>query len=233
MASFSTLRAPGRPPSGIKVAMEKIRVFLLDDHEIVRRGLRVLLEAEDDMLVVGEAGTAREGLAGMLADQPDVALLDARLPDGSGVDVVRHLRDRAPGVRSLMLSSYDDDDTLTGAFAAGVAGYVLKEIAADSLLEGIRKVAAGQSLVAPAVASRMMERMRQQRSPEPGAGMDKLSPQEMRILQLIGEGLTNRQIGERLFLSEKTIKNNVTSVLAKLGVQRRTQAAVLATRLRG
>ncbi|WP_110183114.1 response regulator [Nocardioides solisilvae] len=213
--------------------MQKIRVFLLDDHEIVRRGLRDLLSAEEDIAVVGEAGTAREGLAGMLATPPDVALLDARLPDRSGVDVARDLRDRAPQVRTLMLSSYDDDETLTGAFSAGVAGYVLKEIAADSLLEGIRKVAAGQSLVAPAVASRMMERMRQQRAPQPADGLDKLTPQEQRILQLIGEGLTNRQIGERLFLSEKTIKNNVTSVLAKLGVQRRTQAAVLATRLRG
>ncbi|WP_181312425.1 response regulator [Nocardioides campestrisoli] len=211
--------------------MDTIRVFLVDDHEIVRHGLRALLDAEDDMTVVGEAGTAHDGLAGVLSAMPDVALLDARLPDRSGVEVARELQAQAPEVRTLMLSSYDDDDTLADAFSAGVAGYVLKEIKADSLLDGIRSVAAGQTLVAPAVAARIMARMRERRRLESAQGLDKLSQQELRILQLIGEGLTNRQIGERLFLSEKTIKNNVTSILAKLGVQRRTQAAVLASRL--
>ncbi|WP_185994603.1 response regulator [Nocardioides campestrisoli] len=211
--------------------MDTIRVFLVDDHEIVRHGLRALLDAEDDMTVVGEAGTAHDGLAGVLSAMPDVALLDARLPDRSGVEVARELQAQAPQVRTLMLSSYDDDDILADAFSAGVAGYVLKEIKADSLLDGIRSVAAGQTLVAPAVAARIMARMRERRRLESAQGLDKLSQQELRILQLIGDGLTNRQIGERLFLSEKTIKNNVTSILAKLGVQRRTQAAVLASRL--
>lgn len=210
--------------------MQKIRVFLLDDHEIVRRGLRHLLEAEDDMTVVGEAGTVRDGRRGVLEQRPDVALLDARLPDGSGVEVARGIQDVAPEVRTMILSSFDDEETLVAAFSAGVSGYVLKQIEADSLLKGIREVASGKSLVAPAVASRMMERMRQRR--ESGAGaLPDLTPQERRILQLIGAGLTNRQIGDRLFLSEKTIKNNVTPLLAKLGVQRRAQAALLAAHL--
>ncbi|QCX28563.1 response regulator [Nocardioides jishulii] len=210
--------------------MQKIRVFLLDDHEIVRRGLRHLLEAEDDMTVVGEAGTVRDGRRGVLEQRPDVALLDARLPDGSGVEVARGIQDVAPEVRTMILSSFDDEETLVAAFSAGVSGYVLKQIEADSLLKGIREVASGKSLVAPAVASRMMERMRQRR--ESGAGaLPDLTPQERRILQLIGDGLTNRQIGDRLFLSEKTIKNNVTPLLAKLGVQRRAQAALLAAHL--
>lgn len=211
--------------------MQKITVFLLDDHDIVRRGLRALLESEDDIEVVGEAGTVAEGLAGVLEHRPDVAVLDARLPDGSGVDVVRELRDRAPGVRFLILSSYDDEETLVDAFSAGVAGYVLKQIAAQSLLDGIRDVAAGKSLVAPAVATRMMERMRRQHQVSSTDRLQNLTAQEMKILRLIGDGLTNREIGARLYLSEKTIKNNVTSLLAKLDVQRRTQAAVLATKL--
>jgi len=211
--------------------MQKIRVFLLDDHAIVRHGLRALLEAEDDIEVVGEAGTVEEGLSGVLEHRPDVALLDARLPDGSGVDVARGLREQAPEVRALILSSYDDEEILVDAFSAGVAGYVLKQIAAQSLLDGIRDVAAGKSLVAPAVATRMMERMRRQHQVNSTDRLDSLTPQEMKILRLIGDGLTNREIGERLYLSEKTIKNNVTSLLAKLDVQRRTQAAVLASRL--
>lgn len=212
--------------------MQKIRVFLLDDHAIVRHGLRALLEAEDDIQVVGEAGTVEDGLTGVLEHRPDVALLDARLPDGSGVDVARGLREQAPEVRSLILSSYDDEEILVDAFSAGVAGYVLKQIAAESLLDGIRDVAAGKSLVAPAVATRMMERMRRQHQVNSTDRLDSLTPQEMKILRLIGDGLTNREIGERLYLSEKTIKNNVTSLLSKLDVQRRTQAAVLASRLR-
>lgn len=211
--------------------MQKIRVFLLDDHEIVRRGLRHLLEAEDDMTVVGEAGTVRDGRRGVLEQRPDVALLDARLPDGSGVDVARGIREVAPEIRTMILSSFDDEETLVAAFSAGVSGYVLKQIEADSLLKGIREVASGKSLVAPAVASRMMERMRQTQERGAGDALPDLTSQERRILQLIGAGLTNRQIGDRLFLSEKTIKNNVTPLLAKLGVQRRTQAAVLAARL--
>lgn len=211
---------------------QRIRVFLLDDHAIVRHGLRTLLEAEHDLEVVGEAGTVESGQAGVVEHRPDVAVIDARLPDGSGVDVVRHLRDVAPEVRVLMFSSYDDDETLVNAFSAGVSAYVLKQIAAESLLDGIRDVAAGKSLVAPAVATRMMERMRRQHQVNSTDRLDSLTPQEMKILRLIGDGLTNREIGERLYLSEKTIKNNVTSLLSKLDVQRRTQAAVLASRLR-
>lgn len=211
--------------------MSQIRVFLLDDHEIVRRGVRAILESEDGLVVVGEAGTAREGLAALLALRPDVAILDVRLPDGSGIDVARSLRDEAPEVRALMLSNHDDQEVLVQAFSVGAAGFVLKDIGGDTLVDGIRAVAAGKSLLDPAVANRMMARLR--RTPEePAPGLDRLNPQERRILELIGEGLTNRQIGDRLFLSEKTIKNNVTSLLAKLGVQRRTQAAVLASRLR-
>lgn len=211
--------------------MQKIRVFLLDDHEIVRHGLRSLVDGEQDMTVVGEAGNVKDGREGVLRHRPDVALLDARLPDGSGVDVVRGLRDDAPEVRTLMLSSYDDEETLVEAFSAGASGYVLKQIGTESLLSGIRDVAAGKSLVTPAVAHRLMERMRQQHEASATPGLDRLSDQQRRILQLIGDGLTNREIGERLFLSEKTIKNNVTTLMAKLGVQRRTQAAVLASRL--
>ena len=212
--------------------MQKIRVFLLDDHTIVRHGLRSLLEAEHDMTVVGEAGSVAEGRTRVLQARPDVVLLDARLPDGSGVEVARCLREQSPQVRTLMLSSYDDEETLVDAFSAGVHGYVLKQIDASSLLDGIRAVAAGKSLVAPAVTARMMERMRRHGQPDRDERLETLTTQERRILELIGDGHTNREIGDRLFLSEKTIKNNVTSLLAKLGLQRRTQAAVLAADLR-
>lgn len=211
--------------------MQEIRVFLVDDHAIVRHGLRALLEAESDIVVVGEAGTAVDGLAGILEHRPDVAVLDARLPDGSGVDVARGLHQHAPEVRMLMLSSYDDEPTLVAAFTAGVHGYLVKEIAADSLLQGIRDIARGKSLVAPAVAARMMDRIRRQDEAAKASNVDELTPQQLKILQLIGEGLTNREIGERLFLAEKTIKNNVTTLLATLGVSRRTQAAVVAAQI--
>ena len=212
--------------------MQKIRVFLLDDHDIVRHGLRTLLEAEDDITVVGEAATVHAGLAGVMRHRPDVALLDARLPDGSGIEVARWIHQDAPEVHTLMLSSFDDEASLFAAFSAGVSGYVLKEIATDTLLAGIRTVASGSTLLAPAVTARMMERIRDHRE-DAVHGVADLSPQERRILELIGEGLTNREIGLHLYLSEKTIKNNVTSLLAKLGLQRRTQAAVVASRLRG
>ncbi|MFC6154155.1 response regulator [Nocardioides yefusunii] len=213
--------------------MQKIRVFLLDDHAIVRHGLRALLEAEPDIEVVGEAGNVVDGLSGVLEHRPDVALLDARLPDGSGVDVARVVSAQAPEVRMLMLSSYDDEPTLVAAFSAGVHGYVLKQIAAEKLLSGIRDVAAGKSLVAPAVAARMMDRIRRQDQAEKQQSptLENLTPQQQRILRLIGEGLTNREIGAQLFLAEKTIKNNVTALLAALGVSRRTQAAVIAAQL--
>jgi two-component system, NarL family, response regulator DevR len=206
-----------------------IKVFLLDDHEVVRRGLHDLLEAEDDITVVGEAGTAAEGSRRIPALRPDVAILDARLPDGSGIDVCRDIRSVDPTIRALILTSYDDDEALFAAILAGASGYVLKQVRGDDLVDGVRRVAAGQSLLDPAVTSRVLERVRSGKSvPQELAS---LTEQERRILALIAEGLTNRQIAERMYLAEKTVKNYVSSLLAKLGLERRTQAAVLASRL--
>jgi two-component system response regulator DevR len=212
------------PPAG------PIRVFLLDDHEIVRRGIADLVDAEPDISVVGEAGTAAEALARIPAVRPDVAVLDARLPDGSGIDVCRDIRSALPEVRCLILTSYDDDDAVFAAVMAGAAGYLLKQIRGSSLLDAIRQVAAGRSLLDPGVTERVLSRLRE------GAPQDQrlaaLTEREREILDLIAEGLTNRQIGERLFLAEKTVKNHVSALLAKLGMQRRTQAAVFGAQLR-
>ncbi|GAC1441417.1 MAG: response regulator transcription factor [Mycobacteriales bacterium] len=207
--------------------MTAIRVFLLDDHEIVRRGVRELLEAEDDIEVVGEAGTAAEALARVPAVRPDVAVLDVRLPDGDGVSVCRELRSSAPELQCLMLTSFADDDALFNAILAGAAGYVLKQIRGTDLVGAIRTIANGGSLLDPRATAAVMERMRRPQAADPLAV---LTDQERRILDLIGEGLTNRQIGERMFLAEKTVKNYVSNLLSKLGLQRRTQAAVLVTR---
>jgi two-component system response regulator DevR len=207
-----------------------IRVFLLDDHEIVRRGIADLLSAADDMEVVGEAGTAAEALRRIPAARPDVALLDGRLPDGSGIEVCRSLRSSYPEIGCLILTSYDDDDALFAAVMAGAAGYLLKEIRGSSLLDGIRQVKAGRSLLDPAVTERVMSRLRTGEQQDPR--LTGLTQREREILDLIAEGLTNRQIGERLFLAEKTVKNYVSALLAKLGMQRRTQAAVLGSELR-
>lgn len=206
-----------------------IRVFLLDDHEVVRRGLRALLESDGDIQVVGESGLAREATARIPALRPDVAILDGRLPDGSGIDVCREIRSVDPEIRALILTSYDDDEALFGAILAGASGYVLKQITGHDLLDTVRRVAAGQSLIDPALTARVLERVR---NPEPEAvELASLTDREREILALIAQGLTNRQIGDRLFLAEKTIKNYVSSLLAKLGLERRTQAAVLATKL--
>jgi DNA-binding NarL/FixJ family response regulator len=206
-----------------------ITVFLLDDHEIVRRGVRDLLEAEPDITVVGEAGTAASALARIPALNPDVAVLDVRLPDGDGVSVCRDIRSRLPEVACLMLTSFGDDEALFDAIMAGAAGYVLKQIRGTDLVGAVRTVAAGRSLLDPEAASRVMARMRDQsRRSDPLAA---LTGQERKILELIGEGLTNRQIGERLFLAEKTVKNYVSSLFAKLGMERRTQAAAYAARI--
>jgi DNA-binding NarL/FixJ family response regulator len=210
-------------------AAGQIGVFLLDDHEIVRRGVRDLLEAESDITVVGEAGTAAAALARIPAVKPDVAILDVRLPDGDGVTVCREIRSRMPQVGCLMLTSFGDDEALFDAIMAGAAGYVLKQIRGTDLVGAVRTIAAGQSLLDPEAASRVMRRMRDQsQHSDPLAG---LTEQERRILELIGEGLTNRQIGERMFLAEKTIKNYVSALFAKLGMERRTQAAAYATRI--
>jgi two-component system, NarL family, response regulator DevR len=211
-------------------AMDEIRVFLLDDHEIVRRGIADLLEADPELSVVGEAGTAAEALRRIPAVRPDVAVLDARLPDGSGIDVCRDIRSAHPEIRCLILTSYDDNDAIFAAVMAGASGYLLKEIRGNSLVDAIRQVAAGKSLLDPGVTERLLTRLRE------GAPKDdrlaSLTDREREILSLIADGLTNKQIGERLFLAEKTVKNYVSGLLAKLGMQRRTQAAVYGAEVR-
>jgi two-component system, NarL family, response regulator DevR len=209
-----------------------IRVFLLDDHEVVRRGLVALLEATGEIEVVGESGSALEAARRIPAFRPDVAVLDARLPDGSGIDVCREVRSADPEIKALILTSYQDDEALFSAIMAGAAGYVLKQIKGTDLVDAIRRVAAGQSLLDPAVTQQVLERIRHGADTEPEE-LKSLTAQERRILELIAEGLTNRQIGEELFLAEKTVKNYVSSLLAKLGLERRTQAAILATKLLG
>jgi two-component system response regulator DevR len=206
-----------------------IRVFLLDDHEVVRRGLHELLTMEGDLEVVGEASTADEARTRIPLTKPDVAVLDVRLPDGSGVEVCRDIKDTSPETRSLMLTSFADDEALFDAIMAGAAGYVLKDIRGQDLIEAIRSVAAGRSLLDPGATSRVLERLRGGTKHDPR--LDSLTDQERKILELIGEGLTNRQIGERLHLAEKTVKNYVSSLLAKLGMERRTQAAAFVVRL--
>jgi len=209
-----------------------IRVFLLDDHEVVRRGLVALLEATGEIEVVGESGSALEAARRIPAFRPDVAVLDARLPDGSGIDVCREVRSADPTIKALILTSYQDDEALFSAIMAGAAGYVLKQIKGTDLVDAIRRVAAGQSLLDPAVTQQVLERIRHGADSEPEE-LKSLTAQERRILELIAEGMTNRQIGEELFLAEKTVKNYVSSLLAKLGLERRTQAAILATKLLG
>lgn len=205
-----------------------IRVFLVDDHEVVRRGVRELLESADDLEVVGEAGTAAEALQRVPATSPDVAVLDVRLPDGTGVEVCRDLRSLIPALRCLMLTSFNDDEALFGAIMAGASGYVLKEVRGSDLVESIRRVAAGQSLLDPLVTARVLERLR---NPPADALTASLSSQESTILSHLADGLTNRQIAEQMYLAEKTVKNYVSNVLAKLGMSHRTQAAVYAARL--
>jgi DNA-binding NarL/FixJ family response regulator len=205
-----------------------LRVFLLDDHEVVRRGLHELIEAEDDMGVVGEAGTAAEALSRIPATQPEVAVLDVRLPDGNGIEVCRQIRSLHPEVSCLMLTSFADDEAVYSAVMAGAAGYVLKQVRGNDLIDAIRRVGRGESLLDPAVTARLLDRLRKGDEDERISG---LTDQERRILDLIAEGLTNRQIGERLFLAEKTVKNYVSNMLAKLGMSRRTEAAAYAARI--
>ncbi len=213
----------------MSVAAPTIRIYLLDDHEIVRRGLRDLFEAEGDLEIVGESGSAVEAQSRIPALHPHVAVLDARLPDGSGIDVCREIRSVDPSIAVLILTSYDDDEALFAAIMAGASGYALKQIESTDLVASVRRVAAGQSMLDPAVIARVLARVR--------SGVDEpdelrgLTGQERKILELIAEGLTNRQIAERMFLAEKTVKNYVSSVLSKLGLERRTQAAVLASKL--
>ena len=209
----------------------KIRVFLLDDHEVVRRGVHELLSVEDDIEVVGEAGTAADALVRIPATRPDVAVLDVRLPDGSGVEVCREIRSQDESVRCLMLTSFADDEALFDAIMAGASGYVLKAIRGAELLTAVRDVAAGRSLLDPVATARVLERLRDGGTARGDDRLARLTVQERRILDLIGEGLTNRQIGEQLHLAEKTIKNYVSSLLSKLSMQRRSQAAAYVARL--
>lgn len=208
---------------------EKIRVYLLDDHEIVRQGIRTLLEAAGDIEVVGESGSAVDAANRIPALRPDVAVLDGRLPDGSGIEVCRTVRAVDPAIQALILTSFDDDEALFSAIMAGAAGYVLKEVKSSDLLSAIRHVAAGQSLIDPALTARVLERVRNPVTTAPE--LADLTEQELKLLEYITEGLTNKEIGEQMFLAEKTVKNYVSTVLAKLGVERRTQAAVLASKL--
>lgn len=205
------------------------RVFLLDDHQVVREGVRRLLEADQDLAVVGEADSAEEALAAIPASRPDVAVLDVRLPDGSGVDVCREIRSRHPEVACLILTSFADDEALAHAVLAGAAGYVLKQIQGNALVTAVRSVAAGHSLIPPATAERVLAELH--RADAEREEVSRLTAREREILELIAQGKTNRQIGSELFLAEKTVKNYVSNLLAKLGMARRSEAAAYATRL--
>jgi two-component system, NarL family, response regulator DevR len=209
-------------------ASSPIRVFLLDDHEIVRRGIRELLENEGDIVVVGESGSAQEAARRIPALRPDVAILDGRLPDGSGIDVCREIRSVDPSIKALILTSYDDDEALFAAIMGGASGYILKQVRGNDFVDTVRRVAAGQSMLDPAMTAQVLERVRT--GPPKDKELEALTTQEQKILELIGQGLTNRQIAEQMFLAEKTVKNYVSSMLAKLGLTSRTQAAIFATK---
>jgi DNA-binding NarL/FixJ family response regulator len=219
---------PGTAARSATIGAVTTRVFLLDDHEIVRRGLRDLLEAEEDLEVVGEASTAEEALGRIPPTRPEVAVLDVRLPDGDGIEVCREIRSRHPEVRCLMLTSFADDEALFAAIMAGASGYVLKQVRGTDLIDAVRRVGRGESLLDPSLTGKVLERLRSKPEEDELAG---LSDQERRILDLIAEGHTNRQIAETIFLAEKTVKNYVSNLLAKLGMSRRSEAAAYAARL--
>ena len=205
-----------------------LRIFLVDDHEVVRRGVRDLLETEDDFEVIGEAGTVEEALARIALDVPDVAVLDVRLPDGNGVELCRELRSEHPRLACLMLTSFDDDEALVEAIMAGASGYVLKQVKGSDIVSAVRDVGAGRSLLDPAMTLRVIDRLRAGTNEDPR--LASLSPQERRILELLAEGKTNRQIAGEMYLAEKTVKNYVSNLLTKMGMSRRTEAAVYAAR---
>jgi two-component system, NarL family, response regulator DevR len=205
-----------------------ITAFLMDDHEVVRQGVRALLESAGDIVVVGEAANASEAIARIPALRPDVAILDVRVPDGNGIEVCREVRSRV-GTKCLMLTSYSDDEALFEAIMAGAAGYVLKQVRGTELLTAVTRVAAGESLLDPAITVRVLNRLRSPSDADPR--LARLTPQERRILHLIADGMTNRQIAREMHLAEKTIKNYVSNLLTKLGMERRTEAAVFATKL--
>jgi DNA-binding NarL/FixJ family response regulator len=206
-----------------------VRIFLLDDHEVVRRGVAELLRSEPGFEIVGEASTAAEAVARIPALKPDVAVLDVRLPDGNGVEVCREVRSRVPALACLMLTSFADDQALFDAIMAGASGYVLKQIRGNDLIDAVHRIAAGESLLDPSATAKVLDRIRRGEHTDPR--LESLTEQERRILELIGEGLTNREIGERMFLAEKTVKNYVSNLLAKMGMERRTQVAAYAAKL--
>jgi two-component system response regulator DevR len=208
---------------------QAIRLFILDDHEIVRRGLRELFEVEPDIEIVGEAGTADEALRRIPAIQPRVAVLDVQLADGTGIEVCREIRSNHPEIQCLMFTSFSEDEALFDSIMAGASGYVLKQVIGNDLVNSVRRVAAGQSLLDPMMTSRVLERLRN--GPERDERLASLTPQEQRILDLLADGLTNRQIAEQMYLAEKTVKNYVSNLLTKMGMRRRTEAAVYAARL--
>jgi DNA-binding NarL/FixJ family response regulator len=211
--------------------MEKLRVLLVDDHEVVRAGIKALLDAQKDMIVVGEAGTAEEGLRRVGYDEPDVVVLDVRLPDMSGVEACRDMRSRFPEVKILMLTSFADEEAMMAAILAGASGYVLKRVKSGDLVEDIRKVGAGESLLDSDMTERLFERLRS--GPQEDPLLSRLSKQERTIVAHIADGLTNRQIAEEMFLAEKTVKNYVSNLLAKMGMSRRSEAAAYVARLEG
>jgi DNA-binding NarL/FixJ family response regulator len=204
-------------------------VFLVDDHEVVRAGLREMLEATGEFTVVGEASTADEAIRRIPATRPEVAVLDVRLPDGNGIEVCREVRSRMPELGCLMLTSFSDDEALFDSIMAGASGYILKQIRGNELIDAVRKVAAGQSLLDPAVTARVLERIR--KGDEADELLGRLTDQERRILELIGDGMTNRQIAEKMYLAEKTVKNYVSNLLSKMGMSRRTEAAAYIARV--
>ncbi|HEX5695383.1 MAG TPA: response regulator transcription factor [Acidimicrobiia bacterium] len=211
--------------------MDKLRVLLVDDHEVVRAGIKALLDAQKDMIVVGEAGTAEEGLRRVGYDEPDVVVLDVRLPDMSGVEACRDIRSRFPEVKILMLTSFADEEAMMAAILAGASGYVLKRVRSGDLVEDIRKVGAGESLLDSDMTERLFERLRS--GPQEDPLLSRLSKQERTIVAHIADGLTNRQIAEEMFLAEKTVKNYVSNLLAKMGMSRRSEAAAYVARLEG
>jgi DNA-binding NarL/FixJ family response regulator len=207
-----------------------VRVFLLDDHELVREGIRTLLESDEEIEVVGEAGTASEALTRILLAKPDVAILDVRLEEGNGIEVCREVRSSAPAMACLILTSYADDEALYASVMAGAAGFVLKQIKARDLIEDVKKVARGESLMDPRAVARVVERIANPPAADPL--LESLSPQERRVLDLIAEGRTNKQIAESMFLAEHTVKNYITGLLRKLKMASRTEAAIYATKLK-
>lgn len=211
---------------------EKLRIMLVDDHEIVRQGLRSLLESEDDIEVVAEAGSGRSAVDFAKIHEPDVVVMDVRMPDGNGVEACREIRDESPGTQVVMLTSFSDDEALFNSIMAGAAGFVLKQIRGRDLVEAIRAVGAGQSLLDPSVTKRVLERLRKAKYDDKDPKLARLSPQEERILDMIGDGLTNREIAERIHLSDKTVKNYVSAILQKLEVARRAEAASYVARVR-